>query len=108
MTLAARGSDEPGSFMRFEPRRLEPAERAVYTGTYYSPELDVDYRIEDSEGRLVFGIDRTGEHLLEPRFGELFESTDYGIFTFDRSPAGDITGFSLDAGRVRNLQFTRH
>lgn len=40
-------------------------------------------------------------------FGETFENADYGAFEFERGPDGCVTGFRLQAGRVRNLLFTR-
>lgn len=44
---------------------------------------------------------------LTPMFGETFENPDYGSFTFQRNEQGEITGFVLQSGRVRNLAFIR-
>ena len=92
---------------RFEPRSLSPDEVQAYVGIYYSEELDVEYLLEVKDGSLVFGIDRPGSHSLEAQLGEIFANADYGIFEFARGAEGEVIGFSLDAGRVRDLEFIR-
>ena len=77
----------------------------VYVGTYYSAELDVDYTLSVTDGvlRLTFGAGFRAEvrqvvpDHLEARGLQLrFERMD-----------GRVTGFEVDAGRVRNLLFER-
>jgi CubicO group peptidase (beta-lactamase class C family) len=86
-----------------EPEPVGDPDR--YVGRYYSPELDVEYRLflEDGVLRLAVGqgidaeVGQIGpDHLraagLELRF---------------RGPELRATGFEVDAGRVRNLSFER-
>lgn len=78
---------------------------ADYIGDYYSKELDVTYRVfKKGEGLLVSIKDN------EPMELELYDMDQYtsmvGLFRFQR--AGEkLTGFQLDAGRVKNLKFVK-
>lgn len=78
---------------------------ADYIGDYYSKELDVTYYVTaKGEGLLVSIKDN------EPMELELYDKDQYtsmfGLFRFQR--AGEkLTGFQLDAGRVKNLKFEK-
>ncbi len=96
-----------GTFTPFTRRQANSAELAAYTGDYYSPELDIHYRIRMADDRLVFDLDGNKPRKLTALFDETFESPDWGAFEFSRSDDGVITGFKLQSGRVRNLLFSR-
>lgn len=78
---------------------------ADYIGDYYSKELDVTYHVSaKGEGLLVSIKDN------EPMELELYDKDQYtsmvGLFRFQR--VGEkLTGFQLDAGRVKNLKFAK-
>jgi len=94
-----------GSFTPFSRREISPAELREYSGDYYSPELDV--RLGMDEGRLMFRLKDQDPRELTALFGETFESPDWGAFEFKHDGQGNITGFLLSSGRVRNLLFIR-
>jgi len=96
-----------GHFRRFTRRQATAADLAAYSGSYFSPELDITYRLYVSGNRLMFEIPYATEQELSPMFGETFENPAYGSFTFARGGDGSVTGFTLQAGRVRNLAFSR-
>lgn len=86
-----------------EPGLVDDPSR--YAGRYYSPELDIEYRLEIVDDGLRLragpGIDREvrqiGPDHLTARGTELrFRLVD-----------GRVEGFEVDAGRVRNLVFER-
>jgi CubicO group peptidase (beta-lactamase class C family) len=88
---------------------------AAYTGRYYSPELDVEYRFDlVEEGLRVRGgrdIDAAVYRIAADTLGSgapagsgRFEPT--LIFRFQRS-GGSVSGFELDAGRVAHVRFAR-
>lgn len=107
MSLLIDGTKDPQIFESFVPREPSPDELGVYAGTFYSDELGVSYAVDVEDGALVFRIVRHVAHELEPVFGEVFSSSDYGTFEFQRGPDGAVDGFTLDAGRVRDLEFVR-
>ena len=84
----------------------DPAEFARYAGDYYSEELGVTYVIthEDGELRLKVGWDPRGE--IEMSQADVGLGS-VGTLTFDRNDGGEITGFTLDAGRVRGIDFSK-
>lgn len=96
-----------GSFKPF--KRAEPgiANLAAYAGTYYSPELDIEYQIGVDQDQLNFVL--KGEHPQEltPVLDGMYENTNWGVFEFERNPEGQVDGFLLHSGRVRNLAFQR-
>ena len=107
MAFRADGAEEPDLFERFVPREPSPKELEAYSGTFFSDELGVSYAVAAEEGSLVFKIVRHESHQLEPLFDEVFSTDDYGTFEFTRGSDGVVDGFTLDAGRVRNLEFER-
>jgi CubicO group peptidase (beta-lactamase class C family) len=96
-----------GVFQPFQRLILSPEQLAAYVGEYFSAELDTVYTVSLSEDRLWFSLDDEGPQELTAMFGETFENPDYGAFTFARNANGQVAGFKLQSGRVRNLTFNR-
>lgn len=107
MAYLIESATQPRLFERFVPSQPDAKDLETYVGTYESAELGVDYELEVAEGTLQFRIQRHEAHGLEPLFGEIFANEDYGTFEFQRGPGGAVEGFTLDAGRVRGLEFQR-
>ena len=96
-----------GTFMPFTRRQASAAELAAYAGDYYSPELNIQYRLRMQDDRLVFDLDGEKPREMTAMFDETFETPEWGAFEFIRDDDGRITGFKLQSGRVRNLLFKR-
>jgi CubicO group peptidase (beta-lactamase class C family) len=96
-----------GSFSPFTRRQSNAEDLAEYRGDYFSPELDVQYRVRVSEDHLLVQIEDEQPQDLTPMFDDTFENPDLGAFEFLRGPEGNIAGFRLQSGRVRNLVFYR-
>jgi hypothetical protein len=47
------------------------------------------------------------EAALRPTFRDGFIAPEIGAVVFDRDSKGNVTGFGIWAGRVRNVRFTR-
>ncbi len=80
---------------------------AAFAGEYYSEELDVVYRLSvaGDSGRIAYQVgSRRGS--ARPIGNDVLWSNNLR-FRFERDAAGAITGFQIDAGRVKNLRFTR-
>ena len=87
----------------FKPTRTE---LDAFTGTYYSDELDVRYRVERKDSVLAVVMRRRGTMKLQPAFADGFTSPDIGTLRFTREK-GKVAGFLVTSGRVRNVAFTR-
>ena len=88
--------------------RTEPSEindPSPYLGTYYSPELGVNYEFVNTDGSLVVHIGSNAESELQRISGDTLVAGSR-TFRFSRERGG-VTGFELDAGRVVHLRFRR-
>jgi CubicO group peptidase (beta-lactamase class C family) len=97
---------------------LTAAQLATLSGEYYSDELDATYRVDlvsdslfihtsiaDPLFRRITGI--TGnDPLVHSGTADTFTLSSI-LIVFKRNTQGEITGFTIDAGRVRNLLFVR-
>jgi CubicO group peptidase (beta-lactamase class C family) len=86
------------------------AEMAEYAGDYYSDELGVTYRVTLENGKLFVRHENKYKDLprqaLEPTVRDTF--TIQGInLNFKRDDNKRVSSFTVNAGRVRNIRFTR-
>jgi len=84
---------------------IKPEQLNVYPGSYYNEELPATYILVVEKGKLYF------KHRNAPRGALVFIGEDafrsgYGKVSFQRGAENKVTGFYLDAGRVR-IQFAR-
>lgn len=77
----------------------------AYAGSYYNEELPATYKIVVEDDRLVFKHRNAPEKPLKMIDKDKFLS-EYGKLEFKRGKSEKITGFYLDAGRVR-IQFEK-
>ena len=77
-----------------------------YIGSYQSSELGTTYSIEivGSELRLRGGL--PAERALEPVERDVFRAGNY-VYRFQRNGQNRVTSFTVEAGRVRNIRFTK-
>lgn len=77
-----------------------------YAGTYYTPEVDVAWVVRVDKGALVVtrGGRRVGTLLPTYRDGFVMGATEVD---FTRDAKGKVSGFLIEAGRVRHLRFVR-
>lgn len=104
MTLHQNGDTHAN---RVEPFTLPAEQLKQYTGTFYSPELDTRYALVVEKDTLTVKHHRLG------RVGACFTRAKDSFtlngdkVSFARSKNGQITGFRVTSGRVRNLLFVK-
>ena len=92
------------------PQPQQPAAASVnaadYTGSYRSDELGVTYTVESTNAalRMIGGLPR--ERTLTPGESDVFRGGG-NTYRFERDASGRVTAFTVEAGRVRNIRFTR-
>ena len=93
------------AFARADTAALDPKKLAEYVGDYRNDEAEVTQTWKLEDGKLVVyaGYRKLGE--LEPTYRDGF--TGRGIIDVQRDKRGRITGYLVEAGRVRHLRFTR-
>ncbi|CAN5821681.1 hypothetical protein BH23GEM9_BH23GEM9_24330 [soil metagenome] len=77
-----------------------------FTGNFHSLELDVTYTIAARDDGLLLTRRLAGTQSLRPSGADRF-TVGSQVFTFRRNAAGRVTGFTVEAGRVRNINFER-
>jgi CubicO group peptidase (beta-lactamase class C family) len=82
---------------------LTQAERAAMTGRFYSPELDATYELRDAGDALVVVRARAVD-TLRAVDRQTFRGTGY---TLRFAPSASGSAFTLDAGRIRGIEFSR-
>ena len=103
--LIVRTSGSATTFNRVAPLSA-PAKLAEYAGSYVSPEVQVTWQLRVAGDSLVIWRDGRRVDALDPAYRDVFmEGSSTLDFTRDRS--GRISGFELEAGRVRHLRFDR-
>jgi len=94
-----RSEDRP------EPITLSSSHLQKYAGTYYSDELDITYILDVENNNLVLKLRETSS-ILTPYSTEHF-GWGWRNLNFTRDRDKRITGFILQAGRVKNLRFQK-
>lgn len=95
------------TYVAFTPPQLTAAQLAEYAGNYYSEELDHTYKLEVTDGKLIYdGRANPSRQPLEPTVRDAF-ILGGTQFEFSRDSQGKVTGFALHAGRIRNVTFVK-
>jgi CubicO group peptidase (beta-lactamase class C family) len=102
-----RSNRKPDTFERVEAFAPSAGQLNDFAGSYYSEELDTNYRIIVEQEKL-FVIDRNGvKRPLTPTIRDAFAAPSGAQFEFSREASGKISGFAVHAGRIRNVRFIR-
>jgi CubicO group peptidase (beta-lactamase class C family) len=82
------------------------AQLQEFVGGYYNDELEVICKLSTENGRLFLQIKHNSKMAVEPFDKDAFAAGGSKLF-FQRDRSNRITGFTVDAGRVKNLRFAR-
>jgi hypothetical protein len=100
------GEVESETFEPVEPWTPTAAELDALAGTYASRELDTTWRLVAEGGKLFIRHRGMPKEPLVPTIGDAMTLEGMRL-SFSRGPARTVTGFTLDAGRVRGVVFSR-
>lgn len=98
--------EKPEVYKAVSPFAPSEAELKPYAGAYSSEEIDPVYTLAIEHGKLVLHRLKADPDTLLPVTRELFAGS-VGSVKFTRGAKGEITGFLLSTGRIRNLRFTK-
>lgn len=94
------------TFVRLPPTTPDPAGLGVYAGLWYSEELDATWRLEPEGNGLRVEV-RDRPNVTTRAVGADLFSAGQVHLSFTRDRKGVLTGFTVNAGRVRGIGFTR-
>jgi CubicO group peptidase (beta-lactamase class C family) len=106
LTIHFPGPEKPDVYERVAEFQPTPSELAVFAGSYVSQEIDPVYRIVVEDGGLFLKRLKSKPEKLEPTIADTFWGLN-GDLHFQHAPGGKITGFTLNAGRVKNFHFVK-
>ncbi len=104
--LLVKTTGETVTFVRVDTVALTAAALADYAGTYRSDEAHATHTWKVEKGALVVYANDRRQGVLEPAYKDGFTRAG-SVIDVQRDSRGRITGYVLQAGRVRNLKFTR-
>lgn len=93
------------------PEEQQPMQGTLsdYTGSFYSDELATTYTFKVKDDQLVAEHIRHPDIAFQHNSGNSFTSNSWFFreAVFTRNARGQITGFLVNSGRVRNIEFTK-
>ena len=97
---------EAVTYTRADTAVLTPANLAEYAGDYRNDEVDATHTWKVEKGQLVLYLNNRRVGVLEPTYKDGFTRAG-SVIDVQRDAKGRVSGFVLEAGRVRHLRFTR-
>ena len=97
---------EEVTYTRADTATLTAAQLAEYAGDYRSSEVEATHTWKVEKEQLVLYINDRRLGVLEPTYKDGFVRGG-NVIDVQRDAKGRITGFVVEAGRVRHLRFTR-
>jgi len=104
--MIVRTTGEAVTYTRADTVALTPAQLAEYAGDYRSGEVEATHTWKVEKGELVLYVNDRRLGVLEPSYKDGF-TRGGNVIEVQRDAKGRITGFVVEAGRVRHLRFTR-
>jgi hypothetical protein len=101
-----RGGGREQVYTQMTPFSPTVAQLNAFAGVYRSSELDTDLRVSANDTSLIVTGKRPGSLVMRPVYLDAFRGG-LGIVEFARDASGRVTGFAVNAGRVRGVRFDR-
>jgi len=104
--MIVRTVGDSAIYTRADTAALTPANLAEYAGDYRSSEVEATHSWKIEKGQLVLYVNDRRLGVLEPTYKDGFVRGG-NVIDVQRDAKGRVTGFLVEAGRVRHLRFTR-
>ena len=98
--------ETPEILEAIEEVSLSENQLVEYAGAYFSAELQTTYRLVVEDGKLYARYRNAPESPLKPSRRDVFQQPT-ATLNFLRDDQDILTGFSVNAGRVRNIAFIK-
>jgi len=106
LSIQGQGQEKPDIFERVAEAHPTSAQLTAYEGSYRSAEIDPVYQIANEDGKLVLKRLKSKPSKLQPTLADYFSGPN-GDIHFQRDAAGNVTGFLMNSGRIKNFRFTK-
>jgi CubicO group peptidase (beta-lactamase class C family) len=105
--VESEGGGRPVTYERYQPASYDAGRLGAFAGEYVSDELDIRWTLAIDSGRLEARLAGAADRTLHPTVADTFRDADGVVLRFRRDATGAVTGFTVDAGRVRGIAFAR-
>jgi CubicO group peptidase (beta-lactamase class C family) len=105
-TLSREGS-KPETFEAVQAVSPKPDGLAEYVGAYFSEELDVTYNVVLDGDKLAIRGKGIPARTIQPTYRDSFIGSGGAQFQFSRDARARVSGFAVQAGRIRNVLFVK-
>ena len=105
--LVTINDDAPIIMDAFESVDVTAIDKQPYVGTYYSPELETLYKFYLEDGELKWRNIRHGEYPVTFIGKNILQMIPGVMIKIKRNTNGEVEGFYVSNGRVRNLWFKK-
>lgn len=108
MQLRLERQGQPAEiFVAVEMASPTPAQLAAYEGTFFSEEMDTTYRLTVEKEKLSVSQKGQPARALTPTTRDAFIGSGGAMFEFQRDAQGRVSGFLVQAERIRGVGFAR-
>jgi CubicO group peptidase (beta-lactamase class C family) len=104
--VSIRTLGDTATYVRVDSAVATPAYLAAFVGTYHSDEVESLHEWRLEKDTLVLYADHRRQGVLDPASRDLF-TRGGTVYEIERDGRGRITGYRIQAGRVRDLRFMR-
>lgn len=104
--MIVRTAGDAVTYTRADSVALSATQLAEYAGDYRNDEVEATHTWKVEKGQLVVYTNNRRLGVLEPSYKDGFTRGD-NVIDVQRDAKGKITGFIVEAGRVRHLRFVR-
>jgi hypothetical protein len=104
--MIVRTTGETVTYTRADTAAPTAAQLADFVGEYRSDEVEATHTWKVEKDQLVVYANNRRLGVLEPSYKDGFTRGD-NVIDVQRDAKGRITGYVVEAGRVRHLRFTR-
>ena len=105
--MIVRTTSETVMYARADTVALTPAQLAEYAGSYRNDEVETTQVWKVEKGQLVVYANDRRLGVLEPAYKDGFTRGGNTVVDVQRDAKGRITGYLIEAGRVRHLRFAK-
>jgi CubicO group peptidase (beta-lactamase class C family) len=104
--IVKQGEEKPEVYEAVPAFTPSTSELSSFVGSYYSEEIEPVYVMKIDDGKLVLHRLKNKPDTLRPITRDLFAAS-VGSIRFKRNAQGQVSGFVLNGGRVRNVRFQK-
>ena len=109
MVMAVTVGEDVFNLIAYDAKANWTKNLDIFTGNYYSTDLDTSYSLRIDKGKLVLNHARLEPVQLDPRIPDVFagDRRHFSSLAFEKETNGRVTGFYLATDGVADIWFQK-